>query len=452
LKHVMSTIDLIVQALAERPEAHVHSSAFYKLCKASARSVIEAMFSSAERIPRDFGRFGALSMPYTKMGAVDSLDLFGLDELIIFAFYDANRERYRRALDIGANLGLHSIMMSRCGSSVKAFEPDPWHYGLLQDNLAANGAITVDASKAAVSTSDGEAQFVRVLGNTTGSHLAGSKNSYGEKEHFTVPTRAARPLFEWADLAKIDAEGHEKELLLRADAAVMEKLDIVVEIGHAENARAVFDHFSSNGTALKMCRMYRLRIARAVFSSVPSPQCRGDSTHLSQRSSMVAALLTSVLLFVVALLVHVILWRRRRPQHQMLGLFWVFVVTPLFLALIWIAAGLPAIVRISDLPAIACFYIGAGACYMIAYTAVEETSPSLAIVEALRTAGSAGCSFDELHEVIIRSRIVERRMEALRRDRIIIAANGGFVLTARGRSAARSASLIARVFNIQNNA
>src|SRR5574341_904869 len=82
--------------------------------------------------------------------------------------------RYRRARDIGANLGLHSIVLARCGFEVKAFEPDPWHFGLLKDNLAANRA-RVEAIPAAVSTADGEAQFVRVLGNTTGSHLAGSK-------------------------------------------------------------------------------------------------------------------------------------------------------------------------------------------------------------------------------------------------------------------------------------
>ncbi len=33
-----------------------------------------------------FGPFGALNFPYREMGAITSLQLFGLDELIIFAF------------------------------------------------------------------------------------------------------------------------------------------------------------------------------------------------------------------------------------------------------------------------------------------------------------------------------------------------------------------------------
>ncbi len=246
----MNTLDPIFEALAESPKLHVRSSAFYRLCAAATRPVVEQLFAGVERVSQPFGPFGSISMPYTKMGAIDSMDLFGVDELIIFAFYNANRARYRRVLDIGANLGLHSIVMSRCGFEVRAFEPDPWHFGMLSANLAANEAGTVTPFKAAVSVSDGEAQFVRVLGNTTGSHLAGAKDSYGEKEVFTVPIRAAQPLFEWADLAKIDAEGHEKELLLTTTRELMQELDIMVEIGNPENAKAVFAHFQSIGVGM----------------------------------------------------------------------------------------------------------------------------------------------------------------------------------------------------------
>mgnify|MGYP003390048441 FL=1 len=245
----MPALDLIFETLAENPARHVHSSALYRLCKATARSAVEELFSSTERLARPFGPFGDISMPYTKMGAINSLDLFGVDELIIFAFYNANRARYRNVIDIGANLGLHSMILARCGFAVRAFEPDPWHYGLLTENLTANGAA-VTTFKEAVSIKDGEARFVRVLGNTTGSHLAGSKDSYGEKEEFTVPIRAVQPLFEWADLAKIDAEGHEKELLLAATPQLMQKLDIMVEIGNPENAKAVFAHFQSIGIGM----------------------------------------------------------------------------------------------------------------------------------------------------------------------------------------------------------
>jgi hypothetical protein len=167
---------------------------------------------------------------------------------------------------------------------------------------------------------------------------------------------------------------------------------------------------------------------------------------------MVLALLTSLVIFAFAWAVHLLWWRSRPPRHHMSALSSVFIGTPVLVAVIWVAVGRPAIVSITDLPAVAIFYVGASACYMIAYTAVEETSPSLGIIQALQTAGSAGCSFQELCEVIAQGDFVKRRTDALRRDEMIIAADGGFLLTPRGRLAACAASLIARIFNIQKNA
>ena len=201
--------------------------------------------------PVVLGPFGPIDLPYRKMGAIDSVDLFGLDELLIFAFYWANRGLYRRTLDVGANLGLHSILMARAGFHVTAFEPDPVHYDLLQANLARNGIDSVSALKAAISETDGVLEFVRVLNNTTGSHLAGAKtNPYGPLERFTVPVQAFAPLAAEADFAKVDAEGHEVTILKSVPAETWERFDVMAEIGTAENAAAIFEHFQRIGVSL----------------------------------------------------------------------------------------------------------------------------------------------------------------------------------------------------------
>lgn len=279
----MTQLTPLFAALAESPRLHVHGSAFYRFFKAAARAEVQGLFSGQERVAHEFGPFGALSLPYTKMGAIDSLDLFGLDELIIFAFYRANRSRYKNALDIGGNLGLHSMVMVRCGFSVKCFEPDPWHYGLLTANLQANVASSVEAIQAAVSTTDGEAQFVRVLGNTTGSHLAGSKDSYGDKETFAVSIRAIQPLLDWADFAKIDAEGHEKELLLAVTASQMKRVDIMVEIGNPANAAAVFEHFRTIGVGMFAQKIGWQRVRE--LPDVPTSHREG-SLFISSKDAM----------------------------------------------------------------------------------------------------------------------------------------------------------------------
>jgi len=102
------------------------------LLKQVARKEIKDMFDTGEERSVDFKPFGELIFPYHSMGSVDSLKLFDLDELIIFSFYWANRTKYRKVLDIGANLGLHSILLSKCGYEVSCYEPDPIHFEILK--------------------------------------------------------------------------------------------------------------------------------------------------------------------------------------------------------------------------------------------------------------------------------------------------------------------------------
>ena len=69
---------------------------------------------------------------------IHSLKLFGLDELILGPFYNANRDSYRRFVDFSANLGLDRIVLTRCRFEVRSFEPDPVHFTQLQYNLKLN--------------------------------------------------------------------------------------------------------------------------------------------------------------------------------------------------------------------------------------------------------------------------------------------------------------------------
>src|SRR5437867_587049 len=240
----MPLLDEVFDALLENVSLHAPGTKIYSLLKPVARPQVEQRFSTTEEVFSEFGRFAEICLPYHRMGAVDSIDLFGLDELIIFLFYWCNRDRYRRVVDIGANLGLHTIIMDRCRFQVTAFEPDPIHFRILNHNLGLNGIRRVKLCNAAVSVADGEATFVRVLGNTTGSHLLGSKNSYGQREQLTVRIQPARPLFTYADLIKIDAEGHERQILLSTSEEDWNGTDAIIEVGNESNARAIFEHLT----------------------------------------------------------------------------------------------------------------------------------------------------------------------------------------------------------------
>lgn len=250
----MSDSDILGRLMAALPtlkDFHAATDEPYQLLSAVARAEVVRRFAENEATPRPFPPFGELIFPYTSMGAIDSLDLFALDELIILAFYWLNRGRYRRTLDLGANLGLHSIAMARCGFDVIGFEPDPVHFKHLTRNIAANGAATVRPTMAAVSTTAGTMEFVRVLGNTTGSHLAGAKaNVYGDIERISVRVEPFTALIEGIDLVKMDVEGHESAILATTRRFHWQTMDAVCEIGSADNARMVFEHFRDIGVGL----------------------------------------------------------------------------------------------------------------------------------------------------------------------------------------------------------
>lgn len=244
----MTTLESLVAVLPFLRDFHAPTSGVYGLLKQVARPEVEKLFGDSTAAPRRLSPFGDIVFPYFQMGNVDSLNLFDLDELIIFSFYWVNRARYHRVLDIGANIGLHSIMLDKCGYEVRSYEPDPTHFSILKRNLELNKAVHVDPVNSAVSKTDGALEFVRVLGNTTGSHLAGAKkNPYGELERFPVKVEAIQSLIDWPDLIKLDAEGHEKEILLATTASNWSKVDALVEISGEDNARAVYDHFRGLG-------------------------------------------------------------------------------------------------------------------------------------------------------------------------------------------------------------
>lgn len=204
-----------------------------------------------EILTNHFGPWGPIKLPYVKMGNIDSLHLFGETELIIFAMYLHNRYRWRQCVDIGANIGLHTILMAKLGMHVRAYEPDPVHFDKLTENITANELNPwVSLCNQAVHTFDGRMPFVRVLNNLTGNHLIDYKDSYGPREQIEVQVVDARPLWKWAQFAKIDSEGNEAALCRTMKAADMEHLQVALEVRNFKNAEIIFRHFTDMGVPM----------------------------------------------------------------------------------------------------------------------------------------------------------------------------------------------------------
>ena len=190
-----------------------------------------------------FDEVGSINFPYFAMGNIDSAKLFGLDEMILFSFYCVNRNRYRKALDLGANIGLHTLVMKKLGFQVTSYEPDLVHLAQFKKVMKLNDLGTEGLMPKAISDKRGTMEYIRILGNTTGSHLLGSKEEvYGATETVSVEVDDILEVLDKGkfDFVKMDVEGHEAVLLNRITTQSIAATDIMLEIGSEKNAKEIF--------------------------------------------------------------------------------------------------------------------------------------------------------------------------------------------------------------------
>jgi hypothetical protein len=162
------------------------------------------------------------------------------------------------------------------------------------------------------------------------------------------------------------------------------------------------------------------------------------------------ALIVSLALFGFAWLVHLVWWRIRLPTRQLPALAGVFGLVAFAAGVAWLFV--PASLAAADIPAVASLYAGAAACYLIVYTGVEQTSPTLEIVRTLARAGEAGCAESDLAGVITEDLFVRPRLDALALDGLVMRSDGGWSLTPRGYRTARATAKLASLFSIREAA
>jgi FkbM family methyltransferase len=240
----------LLSELALNHKHHAFTEDWYVEFSRKIDQEVSISHTNSSTAPVTLGEIGNFLFPFFSMGNVNSSNLFGLDELILFSFYYQNRNRYSRVLDLGANIGLHTLVLLKMGYSVTSVEPDPNHHSQIYSILKLNQIDKFKVIEAAASTVDGHAAFVRVLGNTTGSHLLGSKPNepYGGHETFNVEVKDIITILSGKfDLVKMDVEGHEATLIEHLKQEQFSNTDFILEIGTSENAEFIYNKASSLG-------------------------------------------------------------------------------------------------------------------------------------------------------------------------------------------------------------
>ena len=160
-------------------------------------------------------------------------------------------------------------------------------------------------------------------------------------------------------------------------------------------------------------------------------------------------------IFAAGFMLHWIWWRVRIPRRQTAALLAVFSLT--------LAAGLVALsLRAAlgeprfwelrnawEVAHVACFGIAATLAYIVAYSALEERSPSMTILTRVADSGERGQSREELQALLLHVSPVEIRLAAMERDGMVRDEAGIVVLTPKGWAWANTFSSWRRLLRFQ---
>lgn len=158
-------------------------------------------------------------------------------------------------VDVGANIGLHTIEMSRLvgdAGSVIAFEPEAHNFGILQRNLLANGCRNVRPLQYAVSDAPGTASLALNDANF-GDHRVVGRAQHGTNgrsqpvEVTTLDVALGHLPANAIRFIKIDVQGHEMRVLRGMAETVNRNPDVILMI---EVSPDILPHFDSSASGL----------------------------------------------------------------------------------------------------------------------------------------------------------------------------------------------------------
>jgi FkbM family methyltransferase len=211
------------------------------------------LFSENSRLLGDVGvgkihlkGIGLIDFPFYSLGKVKSYFHLEYRELVLFCMYRKLNHLYTHYLDIGGNIGLHSIITAKASNcDISFFEPDPIHFEEAKRRFEANNILSrVKMFNYAISDFEGKSRFVRVKDNTTASHLSGAKSSpYGPLEDLMVDvsTLDLQIRVDEHTLGKIDIEGSEARALSSVSPRKWGYFDAFVEVTDTKNAIEIFE-------------------------------------------------------------------------------------------------------------------------------------------------------------------------------------------------------------------
>jgi hypothetical protein len=150
----------------------------------------------------------------------------------------------------------------------------------------------------------------------------------------------------------------------------------------------------------------------------------------------------------IAFAIHWVLWRTVPPRRHTPALLVIFFGTVVGWLLITSTQLMGPPIKGWIQIQVTIFHSSLSLAYIVAYSAIEHRSPSMTLLVAVANAGSSGFSRNELQQLLTTSSPVEKRLEAMVRERLVYTSNLGYHLTPKGRFWARFFWQSRRLFGV----
>jgi len=133
-------------------------------------------------------------------------------------------------VDVGAQAGYYSLLATKMGARVYAFEPSTSNRKMLEESIALNNAKNITVYKAALSDKNGEAKLYN--GKTPGEN---SLNATGNGFEIVSTVRFDDLEIPVPDIIKIDVEGAERQVLEGMQSVLNTKKEVYLIIEDWQN-------------------------------------------------------------------------------------------------------------------------------------------------------------------------------------------------------------------------
>lgn len=143
-----------------------------------------------------------------------------------------------------------------------------------------------------------------------------------------------------------------------------------------------------------------------------------------------SVLISGSLLFAIAFLVHLIVWRWRYPRNPIKTLVLLFGTVALT-GIIFLS--LRASYTAVQYAHIALFFFSLFTCYLITYSAIEADSPSLVIVLLVAKCGKEGMPSERIKEAMGNDLLIEPRIKELAQAGLVDLSGLTYKINAKGR-------------------